>query len=585
LTFNSWFSTWGILALGIALILGNSALFYRNLDALLGVEGDIRRTLQAEQLIDEVLVSLLDAETGQRGYLITNETKYLAPYYRALASIGGRLAALREVIGDNDEQRERVDALDPLVSQKLTELARSITIHTREGADASRTFVQTNDGIGRMDSIRSLLDALSAAEGRLLAERQRDYQVQMQVTIATMAILVFTCIVLFVTIVLLVRRQARQHAVDAERHARSASDLAGSLATLQRERNRIAEINEMASLLQSCHSLDELGQVARGTLGRLFGSASGGLYLHAPSRNQLLLLADLGGHGSADLLRPDECWSLRRGGVHHRRAGDDVPACGHFHGDATDADTLCLPLVAHGDTIGLLTFRHRADGAPTSDTDFDDDDSRRLADMTARHLALAVANLQLRDSLKEQSIRDGLTGAFNRRYLEVVGEKEIAQSLRFSRPFAVVMLDVDHFKRFNDIHGHAAGDLVLVTVCEHLRRNTREGDWLFRYGGEEFVLLLREMDGADAEAKAEALRRGIAELTVASGEIVLPPITVSMGIAVLTGNGERLGSVLERADEALYASKAAGRNRVTLHPRDRGAPSAGDAPPPVAPAF
>ncbi len=584
MTFSSWFSSWGVLALGIVLILGNSALFYRNLDALLSVEGDIRRTLQAEQLIDEVLASLLDAETGQRGFLITNETKYLAPYYRALASIGARLSALREVIGDNEDQRERVDAIDPLVAQKLTELARSITVHTRDGAEASRAFVQTNDGIGRMDSIRALLDAMSAAEGRLLAERQRDYQVQMQVTIATMAILILTCILLLVAIVLLLRRQARQHAVEADRHARSAIELAGSVAALQRERNRIAEVNEMAGLLQSCNSLEELGQVARGTLGRLFPAAGSALYLHAPSRNQLVRLAETGGGGSAEVLRPEDCWSLRRGGVHHHRAGDDVPACGHFSAERAGAATLCIPLVAHGDTIGLLTFRRPLEGPSGSGSAFDDD-SRRLADMTARHLALAVANLQLRDSLKEQSIRDGLTGAFNRRYLEVVGEKEIAQSLRFSRPFAVVMLDVDHFKRFNDVHGHAAGDLVLVTVCEYLRRNTREGDWLFRYGGEEFVLLLREMGGEDAAAKAEALRSGIAALTVTGGDTVLPPITVSMGIAVLAGNGERLGSVLERADEALYASKAGGRNRVTLHPRDRETPSAGDGAPPVAPAF
>lgn len=570
MSITSWLSSWGVFTAGLALIIGSSTLFYRNLDSLVGMEGDIRHTMRTEQLIDEVLTSLLNAETGQRGFLITGDYEYLAPYYRSVSTVDRRLQQLRQEIGDSNQQVERLEQLSPLVSQKLAELAQSITVHVREGTEASRTFVLNSDGSGLMDRIRAVLSAMSAAEAQLLSERQGAYQIQMQATIATMAILILTCVILFAAIALLVRRQVRQHSAAAAANARSAAELAESVGELQRERNRIAEINDMASLLQSCNSVEELGQIARGTLGRLFGGAAGGLYLYAASRNQLVLLADHGGHPLRELVRPDECWSLRRGGAHVHRAGEGIPACPHFElENGAEINSLCLPLSAHGETIGLLAFR--ATPADARDI-FSDEDTQRFADMTARHLALAVANLQLRESLKEQSIRDGLTGAFNRRYLEVVGEKEIAQSLRFSRPFAVVMLDVDHFKRFNDVHGHAAGDLVLVTVCEYLRRHIREGDWLFRYGGEEFVLLLREMGGPDAATKAEALRQGIAELTVASGDTVLPKITVSMGIAVLTGNGERLGSVLERADEALYASKSAGRDRVTLHERDRTSP-------------
>ncbi|MGE4219441.1 MAG: GGDEF domain-containing protein, partial [Alphaproteobacteria bacterium] len=150
-----------------------------------------------------------------------------------------------------------------------------------------------------------------------------------------------------------------------------------------------------------------------------------------------------------------------------------------------------------------------------------------------------------------------------RRYLDTVAEKELAHARRLSRPFAVIMLDIDHFKRFNDLHGHAAGDQALIGVCDHLQKNIREGDWLFRFGGEEFVLLLLESDRATAEARASELREGVAALSLRNGREALPPVTVSMGLAVFPDHGETLAGLLELADKALYESKRAGRNRVT----------------------
>jgi diguanylate cyclase (GGDEF)-like protein len=569
---STGFSSWGVLLFGIALIVANAALFYKSLNALLSVEGDIRHTMRAEQMIGQVLSSLLDAETGQRGFLITDDHAYLAPYYRALAEISGNLVALGEVVATSDEQRRQLDRLKVAVDDKLQELAASIAIHNREGRDASAAFVGSNRGIARMDTIRTVLQSMSEAEEKSLAERQQDYGTQVQITFGTMLFLVATSIALFATLVVMVRRQVHRHAAAVEQHSRYAGELALSVEALERERNRIAEINEMSSLLQSCNSVSELGDVVRGTLGNLFRDAGGSLYLFAPARNRLVLLAECGDAAAPEVVSPEDCWGLRRGGSHRFHEGARAPACAHTRAEGPPAAALCIPLTAHGETMGLLTFRAFTSASDGVAGTILSPNAGRYADMAARHLALAIANLQLRETLKEQSIRDPLTGAFNRRYLEVVGEKEIAQSLRFGRSFAVVMLDVDHFKRFNDIHGHAAGDLVLVTVSDYLRRHTRDGDWLFRYGGEEFVLLLREMEGAEAEAKGEALREGIASLTVANGGTALPSVTVSMGIAVLAGEVERLASVLERADEALYASKRRGRNRVTLHDDDRARP-------------
>lgn len=189
-------------------------------------------------------------------------------------------------------------------------------------------------------------------------------------------------------------------------------------------------------------------------------------------------------------------------------------------------------------------------------------DLRRTAELTARQLSLTLANLRLRETLKEQSVRDPLTNAFNRRYLENVGTKEIAQSARTGQVLAAIMLDVDHFKRFNDLHGHQAGDAALVAVASYLQDNIREGDWFFRYGGEEFVLLLRDGQPSDMMCKADELRMGVAALVLEHDGKTLPRVTASMGLAISAGREETLEMLLARADEALYAAKSAGRNRV-----------------------
>lgn len=307
-------------------------------------------------------------------------------------------------------------------------------------------------------------------------------------------------------------------------------------------------------------------------LERSFPTLAGSLYIFAASRNELQLAAAFGNGTPAPRLAPEHCWGLRRGEPHAYRAGAGVPACSHHTADR-NGRTLCLPLIAHGETIGLLTLCIPA----TAGDVVDDAAVRRLADAAARHLALAVANLQLRDTLKEQSIRDPLTGAFNRRHFEIVGSKEMAQCHRTGRAFALIMLDVDHFKLYNDMHGHAAGDLVLVALCGYLHKSIRESDWLFRLGGEEFALLLRETEIAEASGRAEQLRAGISELKIAGNGFSLPSVTVSMGLATRRAEGETLEDVLARADEALYQSKKAGRNRLTVTPGS--APSAAGARP------
>ena len=173
-------------------------------------------------------------------------------------------------------------------------------------------------------------------------------------------------------------------------------------------------------------------------------------------------------------------------------------------------------------------------------------------------------NETLRAKLQEQAIRDPLTGAFNRRYFSEALDQESARSTRENTPFSILILDVDHFKQFNDTYGHKCGDIVLQSLAKFLNENTRQGDIVCRYGGEEFVILMTDVASEDAYHRAERFRKQFEE-TAVEFEGKKLKCTFSAGIASYpahAGSGEEL---LSHADQALYQSKSNGRNRVSVH--------------------
>lgn len=166
----------------------------------------------------------------------------------------------------------------------------------------------------------------------------------------------------------------------------------------------------------------------------------------------------------------------------------------------------------------------------------------------------------LQARLREQAVRDALTGLFNRRYLTETLQRELARCAREARPLSVVMLDVDHFKALNDASGHEAGDRVLQALSGLLAEQVRQEDVACRFGGEEFVIVLPGASAADAAARAEAWREAVLRLQVPHQDATLS-VTVSMGVAE-RGAGAHADDLLRRADQALYEAKRGGRNRV-----------------------
>jgi diguanylate cyclase (GGDEF)-like protein len=191
---------------------------------------------------------------------------------------------------------------------------------------------------------------------------------------------------------------------------------------------------------------------------------------------------------------------------------------------------------------------------------------QRLAEAVAAQLGLGLANVELREILRIQSIHDPLTGLFNRRYMEETLEREIHRARRGGRPMSVLMLDVDSFKQQNDEFGHDGGDVVLRELGLLLKDRLRKEDIPCRFGGEEFVLVLPDAALAAASRRAEELREAVRHLTIPYDGRTIGPITVSIGVAAFPEHGHDGHALLQAADAALYQAKRDGRDRVSVAP-------------------
>ena len=319
----------------------------------------------------------------------------------------------------------------------------------------------------------------------------------------------------------------------------------------------IATLNEMSELLQACTTAEEAYRVVADLAHLLFPDGAGAICSQNASRTIVETMATWGeADPGARVFGPDDCWALRRGRAHVSPANDRARRCGHLSGEAQlDRAHLCLPLTAQGEPLGLLHLSQAASG------EFKEA-SRRLAQTVADSTALALANLRLRESLRSQSVRDMLTGLYNRRYLEETLEREVRRAARASRALGVIMLDIDHFKQFNDTFSHAAGDAVLRSLGDFLQHHVRGGDIACRLGGEEFVLILPEASLDVVQERAATVQSGAHLLSVDFGGQTLGRISVSAGIAVFPEHGNNATALLEAADAAMYQAKREGRNRV-----------------------
>ncbi|MCV0424019.1 MAG: diguanylate cyclase [Roseibium sp.] len=327
-------------------------------------------------------------------------------------------------------------------------------------------------------------------------------------------------------------------------------------AALTREIRLLSELNEW---LQSSSSLEELFNMVSRFMTKLLPRSAGAVYVYSNSRDVLDGACSWNGGNLEAHIRPTSCWGLRRGRPYVFGDSEVSFACEHVSPGKEDGVYLCLPILAHGETVGLM---HLTPAEDVGEEEFLKD--RKLAQMAAEQVSLAIANTRMRDELHNQSIRDPLTGLFNRRHFIELLRNNLERARYNGQSVSLVSIDVDHFKKFNDNHGHDAGDMVLRAVGAVMEQ-VCEGDQVpCRLGGEEFMVLLPAEKTDEAAEVAEKLRDAVAKVVVRYGEKNLPKITVSCGVAGYPDHGRMPLDLMKSADDALYKSKDGGRNLVTV---------------------
>lgn len=506
----------------------------------------IEHTYEVIVKLKELRIEAVGIENSRRGYFITQQETYLVPYFQAKKALPAQLEELEQLTADNAKQHERLVSLQPFVTQ-LIELAH-------EQIENKNTAMTTTEVMTRakylIDQVRSQIDQMINEEEILLAVRVEDSRNKVHELNIWLSIMAVGILVL-----LLAAFWRGQREISKRRLAEAA--LLESQAINELTVRNLSLMGEMTSLLQACSDTDESLDVICQYATRLLNTDSGTLYLFRESRNQVEVSVSWGDDSKSDVIfQPEDCWALRRGETHILDHATHSIACRHLQ-DWGDICSVCIPIVAQGNVLGIMHLENRG----MREINLEE---RNLAHNLASQIALAMSSMKLRETLRSLSVRDPLTGLFNRRYMEESMLRELATAQRKTRPLGVVILDLDHFKTFNDTFGHDAGDLLLREVGTLLAKNSRAGDIACRFGGEEFVVIFPEAPLSVVIDLSNQLRKVILALQLQHFGRSLGQISASFGVAAFPEHGNTMDELLRAADKALYQAKANGRDRVEI---------------------
>jgi diguanylate cyclase (GGDEF)-like protein len=523
--------------------------------------GDSRSVAHSNEVtgrLDEMEARLRDAESAQRGYILTGRVDYLADYHGSRDRVPALVERINSLVADNPEQTGHARALRAQTELRLHQMTNTLLRYDSDGVAGARASMGS-DVFETSSAIRRIKAQMVEEEHVLLEQRAAStrYSANALRAIAVLGIPLGLVVTLGVYL-LLVREIARRS--DAEAAAREVhARLREGNAELEHKSADLRALSRYGGMLQGCIDPDEALQLTARMLSTLRPGTAGTIYRMRNSQDHAEAAIHWGRHraASAESLLPEACWGLRRNQPH---LSPDAAASQCRHVSAVDhagVATACIPLMAQGTQIGLLYLSDDDDGF-LSRID--------IIEAVAEQLSMALSNLSLRERLRLQSIREPLTGLFNRRYLEESATRELARCARRELPLSLMMLDIDHFKAFNDVHGHAGGDALLAAFGKLLAEHSRGEDIACRYGGEEFTLIQPEAPLEAALQRAEAIRTGVEAMRVNHMGRDLPQVTVSIGVATFPADGDSPEALLRVADEALYRAKHNGRNRIEQAP-------------------
>jgi diguanylate cyclase (GGDEF)-like protein len=519
-------------------------LVYQNTRHLIASGDWIEHTHEVLASLQRISLLTERIEYRSRLYTLTANEEQLTRARASANQLETALAHLKVQVADNRDQTANLEALNACAEG----LNQALTGFTPKSELPAPQMQQCQQAIGLMTD----------RELWLLQDRNKGSQRDSFNSIGTeVAFVVFSLVSLLVLFGFLLRDAMRRQRVGRQMTLTN-ERLAKTVNALEDRAHESDLLTSARDELQLCMEVSQVYQSAANSFSRLLIGTSGGLSIINNSR-QLVEVVSTWTSGSEesaieDFHPPDSCCGLRSGQPRWRQPGISEIHCAHFK-DQPPQRYLCKPIVAHGNTLGML-YVQCASEASVREVQERMDGLRQLVQLTG----MAIATLNLRTKLESQSIRDSLTGLFNRHFMQISLEREVARAARRRQALAVFMLDLDHFKTFNDTFGHAAGDTVLKAAADIFRSCIRTEDIACRYGGEEFTIMLPDVTPSVALERAETIRQAIEGL-------ILPlerdaGITVSIGVALYPNDGESAEMLLRRADMALYRAKRAGRNLV-----------------------
>jgi diguanylate cyclase (GGDEF)-like protein len=548
-----------ILAFGLTgvILAGIYGLIFRSITELVSSGDWVGHSYQVLDTLDLTEAFFNEAQASERGYVATCLPSLITPFRHDLPQIYAKLSALRNLVEDNPAQLQRVAQLSATMTGELERMSAIITTTAKGSQVLAEAELTDRQNVEATQKISGLLNTMESEERKLLASRQHEMKVSGLATLISGGIGVAAIAGILGFVFWLIRREGGRREVTEAALQQNKGELESSLHDLQRYNNSARAISLLGELLQTCRSVDEALGIAARHLRDLMPESAGTIALYNNSRDSIEVMQRLGDEkylGDAlcsPVFRADDCWALRRGRAHLAAPGGFEPRCAHLEGSGF---FLCIPMIAQGDTLGVLTMMRA--------TSFADVERQTLQTITEQ-LSLSLANLRLQESLRHQSLRDPLTGQYNRRYMDEALPREVSRAQRQGTPIAIAMLDIDHFKRFNDTYGHEGGDLLLAAFGQLLTEHARGDDIVCRYGGEEFAVILPGADSEIAVQRLDEIRLAVRGLRVqARGGQPLGTVTMSAGVAVFPRDGTTGAAVMATADAMLYAAKRSGRDKV-----------------------
>ena len=536
---SSWIKTTGgllvvLITVMVAAVIGGFWTISLEQKEQLAVRELARNMRLARQAVMEMDTAVLHAMLQKREQ--ENSVDFTRAYERAISH---KAESFPASVSTPDGERNGQESVNDLIARfnRVLDLVRS-----RDWAGAEKAY----DEGGIRDCMAQIIKAYRA-DLDVIEVQFSDFNRKIGVTSTALLLLQMLTGALSVTAFLYALRRSNREAKARTLAVISANET----------RDHVERLFSMADMLQSASDQMDANAVLRSAASDLLFGFSGALYVFNNSRDRLILSTTWerdGYHPLTESLGLNQCWALKRGKPHINRPNSRKLCCEHH--DGVDY-ALEIPMTARGEILGLLQVYAQGDEAEERLLKV-----QGLATAIADAMSLALANIALREKLRGQALRDPLTGLYNRRYMEDTLQRFVRLAEREEREFSAIMIDLDHFKRLNDQHGHAKGDAVLRDSAAAIVNQLRETDVACRYGGEELIILLPDCALDVAVVKAESIRVAIEGLSEPNGA----QVSASIGVSSFPATSASAKDLVAAADAALYQAKQGGRARMVISP-------------------